>query len=71
MTHQDVLMYDYEEYPVMIDPDGWKIILIANHYKYKFYYDVESPDGYTLGLIEKDIYAAIDRLNEEKKRYII
>lgn len=71
MKKEDVVWYEDEEYPVMEDSDGWKIILIANHFKYKFAYDIETPDGYTLGLYETDIYKAIDRLNEEKKTYMI
>jgi len=68
ITKEDVLWHEEDEYVVMKDSDNWKIVLVANHFKYKFWYDVETPEGNTLGLIEEDIYEAINKLYQEKNR---
>ncbi len=63
MKKEDVIWHEEDEYIVMTE-NGWKLILVANHFKYKFWYTVEDPDGYIYEVYEKDIYKAIDKLNQ-------
>lgn len=67
MKKEDVVWHEEDEYEVMKDPDGWTLVVEVNHFKGWMRYDVRTPDNYYLGIFEKDIYKAIDILNEEKK----
>ena len=69
ITKEDVVWHEEDETIVLEDKEGWKILLVANHFRYKFWYDIEFPDGATLGLFEKDIYKAIDKLDEIRENY--
>ena len=69
ISKADVVWYEEEEYVALEDKEGWKILLVANHFRHKFWYDIETPDGYTLGLIEQNIYKAIDKLDEVRENY--
>lgn len=71
MNKIDVVWHEEDEYEVMKDPDGWAIVCLMNHFKYKFWYEIKTPDKYYLDFMTKDIYEAIDKLNDEKKHYII
>ena len=55
----------------MEDADGWKIICVMNHFKGRFHYEIKAPDDYYLDYMSDNIYEAIDKLNQEKKLYII
>jgi len=68
MNKTDVLFHEEDEYVVMTE-DEWKILLIANHFKCKFWYDIEDPEGYTYNLFETDIYAAINKLHQLKENH--
>ena len=70
MKKEDVVWHEEDEYEVMKDPDGWALVVEINHFKGWMRYDVKTPDNHYLGIFEKDIYKAIDTLNEEKKKYI-
>jgi len=67
MDKTDVVWHEEDEYVVM-EEDGWKIILVANYFKNKFRYEIEIPGGYLLPFSTPNIYEAIEKkLNEEKK----
>ena len=68
MRKEDVVFHEDDEYVVM-EEDGWKILLCVNHFKCMFGYDVENPDGGSYGLYTWDIYEAIEKLNELKREY--
>ena len=65
---EEILWLNEVEYP-LIEKEGWKIIFVANHFKYKFWYTIEDPEGCTLDFMTEDVYAAIDRLKEEMINY--
>jgi hypothetical protein len=69
IEYEDVVWYEDCEYEVMRDNDNWAIILIVNHFNNWMCYDVQMPDGATFGLLEPDIYKAIDFLNMKKEEY--
>ena len=60
---EDVLFLEECEYTVRQNK-GWKLLLVANHYKYKFWYEIEDPEGCIYDFTTTDIYAAIDKFNE-------
>ncbi len=66
MNKEEVVWHGQDEYVVM-EEDGWKIMLVANHFKNKFRYEIETPDNYWLPFSTENIYEAIEKLNEEKK----
>ena len=69
MKKEDVVWHEEDESVVLQDDDGWAIILMANHFRYKFWYEIKTPDNYYLDFMTKNIYEAIDKLNEEKENY--
>ena len=68
MNKTDVLFHEEDEYIVMTE-DEWKLLLVANHFKHKFWYDIEDPEGWTYNLVETDIYTAIDKLHQLKENH--
>ena len=61
---EEILWLNEVEYP-LIEKEGWKIIFVANHFKYKFWYEIEDSEGCTLDFITTDIHEAIHKLEEE------
>lgn len=49
---------------VLLEEDGWKIIFRFNHFKETFWYEIEDPTGRTLNFNTKQIYIAINKVNE-------
>lgn len=67
MNRTDVLLHQDDEYVVMEDPDGWKLMLMADHFNYKFWYEIKGPDGYYYSdYATTYIEYAIDDLNRLK-----
>lgn len=66
MKKEDVVWHEEDEYIVMSE-NGWKLLLVANHFKYNFWYEIQNPDGYYLDFITENIYEAIDKINQEQK----
>jgi len=46
MNRNDVLFHQDDEYVVMRDPDGWELLLMADHFNYKFWYEIRDLQGY-------------------------
>ena len=46
------------------EEDGWKLVFCFDHFKKKYWYEVESPSG-PLNFNTYNIYTAIDYLNQE------
>jgi len=65
MKKEDVFWHEEDEYVVMED-EGWKLICVMNHYKGRFHYEVQTPDGYYLDYTNTDICETIDFLNKMK-----
>lgn len=67
MNKEDVVWFENVETVVMED-QGWKLILMSNHFKYKFWYEIQTPEKSYLDFTTTDIYEAIDKINEEIER---
>ena len=65
MKKEDVFWHEEDEYTVMED-DGWKLILVMNHLKGRFHYEILTPDGYYLDYMNTNICETIDFLNKMK-----
>ncbi len=71
MRKEDVVWHEEDESIVMEDTDGWKLICVMNHFKGDYWYEIKTPDDYYLNYVFYDIYNAIDKINEEKRCYVI
>ena len=65
MKKENIFWHEDDEYTVMED-DGWKLILVMNHLKGRFHYEILTPDDCYLDYMNTDICETIDFLNKMK-----
>jgi hypothetical protein len=70
MRKEDLVWHEEDESVVMEDPDGWKLIFVMNHFKNKFWYEIQAPNNYYLNMFFDSPFEAIDALNKARKEYI-
>ena len=69
MKRESVLFHNEDEYVVM-EEDGYCLIVEIDHFKQKFWYTVKFPDETYANFFTFDIYEAIDMLNYYKENGI-
>lgn len=60
MDKMDLLWHQDDEFEVLSDKSGWKLIFVMNHYKNKFRYEVEQPNGERITGLYLNAYDALD-----------
>lgn len=60
MDKMDLFWHQDDEFEVLSDKSGWKLIFVMNHYKNKFRYEVEQPNGEHITGLYLNAYDALD-----------
>jgi len=60
MDKMDLLWHQDDEFEVLSDKSGWKLIFVMNHYRNKFRYEVEQPNRERITGLYLNAYDALD-----------
>lgn len=71
----ELIWHENDEYEVLTDPSGWKVVFIMNHYKNEFWYELKDSNGHYLNEFYDTAFKAIKawqkimNIKEEELRY--
>lgn len=71
----ELIWHENDEYEVLTDPSGWKVVFVMNHYKNEFWYELKDPNGHYLNEFYDTAFKAVEAwqrimsIKEEELRY--